>query len=205
MAVDGKTLDMTGTAIELAYIDAPEVQQVCRKDGSKWSCGIAAQKELARMVEGQTITCDIVPGAKPARNWAICRSADFDLGEEMVRRGMAIPLDRETGEYETALKTAQGLEAGLWASTFALPWVWRAANPERSSVKETNRSEPAKTVESGLSDYKSSGCLIKGNRNRRGEWIYHLPGRPYYAVTRAEEWFCSESDARQAGYRRSRS
>ena len=48
------------------------------------------------------------------------------------------------------------------------------------------------------------GCLIKGNRNRRGEWIYHLPGKPYYSETRAEEMFCSEAEAQAAGYRRSR-
>jgi hypothetical protein len=44
--------------------------------------------------------------------------------------------------------------------------------------------------------------VIKGNRNRRGQWIYHLPGMPYYNVTRAEEMFCTEADAQAAGYRR---
>jgi hypothetical protein len=29
-------------------------------------------------------------------------------------------------------------------------------------------------------------CLIKGNHSRRGDWIYHLPGMPYYDDTRAE-------------------
>jgi hypothetical protein len=50
----------------------------------------------------------------------------------------------------------------------------------------------------------SSQCAIKGNRNRRGAWIYHLPGTPYYIETRAEEMFCTEAQAQAAGYRPSR-
>ena len=45
-------------------------------------------------------------------------------------------------------------------------------------------------------------CAIKGNRSRRGDWIYHLPGMPYYEATRAEEIFCTEAQAQAAGYRR---
>ena len=50
----------------------------------------------------------------------------------------------------------------------------------------------------------SGSCRIKGNHSRRGELIYHLPGMPYYAETRAEQMFCTEAQARAAGYRRSR-
>ena len=55
----------------------------------------------------------------------------------------------------------------------------------------------------------TSACLIKGNINRSGERIYHLPGRPYYDATeidirRGERWFCTEAEARSAGWRKSR-
>jgi hypothetical protein len=48
--------------------------------------------------------------------------------------------------------------------------------------------------------------VIKGNRSRRGEWIYHLPSMPYYGYgqTRAEDIFCSEAEAQAAGYQRAR-
>ena len=55
-----------------------------------------------------------------------------------------------------------------------------------------------------------SGCDIKGNISvTTGERIYHLPGQKYYSstridVSRGERWFCSESDARVAGWRKSR-
>jgi hypothetical protein len=53
------------------------------------------------------------------------------------------------------------------------------------------------------------GCLIKGNINGKGERIYHPPGCRYYAATkidpaRGERWFCSESEASQAGWRRTK-
>lgn len=44
--------------------------------------------------------------------------------------------------------------------------------------------------------------MIYGNRNRRGQWIYHLPGMPYYDETRAEVIFCAEAEAQAAVYRR---
>ena len=55
-----------------------------------------------------------------------------------------------------------------------------------------------------ISAAESDACNIKGNHSRRGEWIYHLPGMPYYEQTRAEAMFCSEEDAIAAGYRRAR-
>ena len=56
---------------------------------------------------------------------------------------------------------------------------------------------------------ESDGCNIKGNVSTRGERIYHVPGQRYYNATRisashGERWFCSEAEARAAGWRRSR-
>jgi hypothetical protein len=50
---------------------------------------------------------------------------------------------------------------------------------------------------------------IKGNINDRGERIYHMPGGKFYTRTvitlgKGERWFCSESEARSAGWRRAR-
>ena len=53
---------------------------------------------------------------------------------------------------------------------------------------------------------RGEGCLIKGNISRRGR-IYHLPGTAHYRRTRidtdkGEKWFCSQEEARAAGWRR---
>jgi hypothetical protein len=49
-------------------------------------------------------------------------------------------------------------------------------------------------------------CNIKGNVNTRGERIYHVPGDRYYDETKivanhGERWFCSEKEAKAAGWR----
>ena len=66
----------------------------------------------------------------------------------------------------------------------------------------------------GAVAYAGSGffpgtCLIKGNISAKGERIYHVPGGKYYGPTRintakGERWFCTDAEARTAGWRRSR-
>lgn len=68
-------------------------------------------------------------------------------------------------------------------------------------------------VESGAVNLPFSilgaGCDIKGNISiSSGERIYHVPGQKYYddTVIRSEygeRWFCSEAEARKAGWRKS--
>ncbi|MFN4204682.1 MAG: hypothetical protein ACK4GM_16730, partial [Tabrizicola sp.] len=56
----------------------------------------------------------------------------------------------------------------------------------------------------------ASNCDIKGNISiETGERIYHVPGQPDYGRTKispryGERWFCSEDEARRAGWRRAR-
>lgn len=50
---------------------------------------------------------------------------------------------------------------------------------------------------------------IKGNISQSGEKIYHMPGQQYYKVTEistseGEKMFCTEDEAKSAGWRRSK-
>ncbi|AKI01239.1 hypothetical protein IMCC20628_02541 [Hoeflea sp. IMCC20628] len=53
-------------------------------------------------------------------------------------------------------------------------------------------------------------CNIKGNVSiDTGERIYHVPGQKFYIPTKilpryGERWFCTEAEARAAGWRKSR-
>ncbi|ESZ58262.1 hypothetical protein NKH34_29445 [Mesorhizobium sp. M1148] len=55
-----------------------------------------------------------------------------------------------------------------------------------------------------------AGCTIKGNISiNTGEHIYHVPGQQHYSETKispqyGERWFCSEAEARAAGWRRAK-
>jgi hypothetical protein len=57
----------------------------------------------------------------------------------------------------------------------------------------------------------SPSCNIKGNVSiNSGERIYHLPGQEHYDETiistdYGERWFCSEDEARAAGWRKAKS
>lgn len=53
-------------------------------------------------------------------------------------------------------------------------------------------------------------CTIKGNiSSNSGEKIFHVKGQEYYHATKirpyyGERWFCTEADARAAGWRKAR-
>jgi hypothetical protein len=61
-----------------------------------------------------------------------------------------------------------------------------------------------------FADNDVNGCNIKGNISvTSGERIYHMPSQDYYDETRidfskGERWFCSEGEARSAGWRKSK-
>ena len=84
--------------------------------------------------------------------------------------------------------------------------------PEPVEVEEVEeRPEPAEVeeVEEETQEEKEQAeCLIKGNISRSGERIYHVPGGQNYSrtkitVSKGERMFCSEGEARAAGWRRS--
>ena len=205
-AIDGDTIDMTGTRVRLIGIDAPEATQTCLRDGVEWNCGSEASASLGSMLSERPIVCVSVATDIYGRKVARCRTRVIDLAQEQLRRGMAIIVSGAPPEYEQASAIAKRLRSGIWSSRFQEPRDWRAENNAQEPVAEyeTARS-PRHNGPAVEPEYRNEfGCAIKGNRNRRGEWIYHLPGRPYYDRTRAEELFCTESAARAAGYRRSR-
>lgn len=210
-AIDGDTIAMTGTRVRLAHIDAPERRQGCESEGELWACGEQAGALLAELIGGQPVSCRASGRDVYGREIAVCRTRDFDLGAEMVRRGMAIALGDAPQLYRTMQSGAKNAARGIWAYDFRLPAQWRAANrellapaPPASASAAPEASGQAARSQSARVYRNARGCAIKGNRNRRGEWIYHLPGRPYYDRTRAEEMFCTEAEAQAAGYRRSR-
>lgn len=49
-----------------------------------------------------------------------------------------------------------------------------------------------------------NGETIKGNINKKGEKIYHMPGSASYNRTIPEAWFSTSEEAEAAGYRQAR-
>ena len=197
--IDGDTLEISGQRIRLLGIDAPESKQKCKKNnGLEYHCGTMATFALAELIEEHWVKCVGEENDRYGRLIATCFTGPIDLNENMVRRGWALAYRRYSFRYVPAEGKAKSARRGLWQGTFIKPWDWRS----RIRVEIPAPSSAAKIV-AGPSD---PNCTIKGNISRSGSRIYHLPGGKYYAKTKintdtGEHWFCSQSDAEQAGWR----
>ena len=196
--IDGDSLTVNGLAVRLFGIDAPEGKQTCERSGAHWPCGEEAATQLRSITAGHQVHCEGCGNDAYGRLVAVCSADGFELNKMMVEAGWATAYTKYSDDYIGAEARAKAARVGIWNSAFDLPENWRSAhNPSPRAPSVGGALRP-----SAAAPTRFSGCVIKGNRNLRGQWIYHLPGMPYYGVTRAEEMFCSEAEARAAGYRR---
>lgn len=197
-AIDGDSLEVGGKKVRLFGVDAPELDQGCQMDGEDWACGQASKEQLAALISGRPVTCQGQGVDQYGRILAVCSAGRDELNEVMVEQGWAVAYRQYSDAYVSAEMRAKAGRAGIWASQFVLPSDYRLSKmPQPPRSAETRQRKPAASAAPW-----SGGCVIKGNRSRRGEWIYHLPGMPYYDQTRPEEIFCTEAEAQAAGYRR---
>lgn len=197
--IDGDSLIVDGREVRLFGIDAPELTQTCQTDGEEWQCGEEAKRNLEALVRNQRVECSSHSVDIHGRLLSVCHAGGFPLNATMVDYGWATAYREYSSDYLPNEVRARAARAGIWRSVFVLPSGYRhAASPPEE--RQEPRRQPQTTDQTERSE--PAGCVIKGNRSRRGEWIYHLPGMPYYNVTRAEEMFCTEAEARAAGYRR---
>lgn len=197
--IDGDSLNVGGIPVRLFGIDAPEGKQTCERAGARWACGEEAANQLRSLVAGISVSCEGRGTDQYGRLVAVCSAGGFELNRTMVEAGWALAYRRYSEDYVGQEFRAKAEGLGIWSSSFDQPEGWRAAQqPEAVS-----RPTPSRQYQPLYSAAPTAmGCVIKGNRNRKGQWIYHLPGMPYYNATRAEEMFCSEREAQAAGYRR---
>lgn len=197
--IDGDSLTVNGRPIRLFGIDAPEGKQTCERGGTQWDCGEESASQLRSLIDGHEVHCQGQGVDQYGRLIALCSANGFDLNRTMVEAGWATAFRRYSEDYVTAEIRAKAAKLGLWNSTFDLPEAYRRQQEAPAPSEPPVRVVPRRPAQSQA---QFEGCVIKGNRNRRGQWIYHLPGMPYYNVTRAEEMFCTEAEAQAAGYRR---
>jgi endonuclease YncB( thermonuclease family) len=208
--VDGDTISINGVQIRLEGIDAPETAQTCvGAKGDTWQCGITGTQRLAGLVKGERVICDKSGHDRYNRTLAYCRLENgTELNAWMVRQGFALAFVRYSSKYVNEEKEAREANRGLWAGTFQAPWDWRAAN--QTKLPPNNGAPLAQGLVSQQKAAQArTECLVKGNINRNGDKIYHMPGSKWYAQTQIDErsgerWFCSREEAEKAGWRRAR-
>lgn len=184
--VDGDTLDVAGDRVRLFGIDAPEMDQTCMRTTQDWACGVWARNTLNARIAGQTVTCDGAERDRYGRLIAVCHAGRTDLGRALVHDGAARAYRRYSDRYVVDESVARTARVGLWAGPSVAPEEFRLGGRQEGAAA-------------------TGGCAIKGNISAGGR-IFHLPGSAAHAATRidpqaGERWFCSEAEARAAGWR----
>lgn len=122
-AVDGDTFRIGGLDIRLQGIDAPESRQVCA-DG--WQAGAAASHALAGLLAAGPPSCEQITTDRYGRTVAICRVNGQDIGEAMVRRGLAWAYTTYSMRYFFQEMLARFDGIGVHARSCSPPAEWRA-------------------------------------------------------------------------------
>ena len=191
---DADTILVNRIEVRLYGIDAPESNQSCKnKRGRSYACGKAATKVLTKLLRNKQVKCAIKGKDKYQRVLGICRRGAINVNQYLVAQGWAIAYLRYDDRYIDAQTMAKRQRVGLWQGEFQSP--------------ENFRREILANNDESLPSSEKTGCTIKGNINSKGQRIYHTPwGSKNYKKTRisekkGERWFCTEGEARAAGWR----
>lgn len=208
--VDGDTIKINyygqETSVRLIGINTPETVDP-RKNVECF--GKEASNFLTNKLTGKTIQLEVDPSQtdrdKYNRLLRYVYLDNEDIGLTIIQKGYGyeytynIPYAKQS-EYKAAEKQAESTGQGLWATN-------ACATSSTSTNQQSTTPQAAPQSQSTSKD--SSTCSIKGNINNSGEHIYHLPGQKYYNSTKidtskGERWFCTEQEAINAGWRKSK-
>lgn len=138
--------------------------------------GEEAKKELEKLVENKPVYLKVV-FTENGRLIADVYTNDGSVSEALIRSGWGYYTGRDVKELKEANEEARTNKRGIFSI---------------KCTQETNPDNP--------------DCVIKGNQ-RYGdkEKFYRFPGCRQYNLTtvqlyQGDQWFCSEREARKAGY-----
>lgn len=121
----------TGAIYRLYGIDTCAPGQTARLGRQPWPCGAVATAWLVGATLNRWLSCATVR-EEAGEHLARCASAAHpDLAAGMIRDGVAVILpaggsDPAIRAYGVAEREARKAYRGLWASTFQMPWDYRA-------------------------------------------------------------------------------
>jgi len=203
--VDGDTFVLRGVTIRLQGVDAPEARERCLDArGQSFACGTWATAQTRQLIDGRPLTCRDLGERTHERVVAQCHVGGQDLGALLIARGIVRACPRYARRHPHS-RGYEAIEAQAIAQRIGLH---AGQTPARAGF-----CDPAPgAAPPAVADDRAAapgGCAIKGNINRAGERIYHMPGQRDYArtridTTRGERWFCSEAEARAADWRPAR-
>ena len=174
--IDGDTLVLEGKVrLRLRNMDAPELELCGGKE---------AKEELEKLVSGKKVVVQEQVIDQWGRPMALVYVGKKLVNEEMLKSGWARFHSDSSSQREVlklANDEAKKKPLGIWSS----------------KCQQTKNLENPK-------------CIIKGNLDlNSGRKIYYFPGCSQYEFTIIEKdigenWFCTEKEAQEAGFVRSK-
>jgi endonuclease YncB( thermonuclease family) len=122
--IDGDTLESHGSRIRLWGIDAPESSQLCRGDDSlQYRCGAKAANDLDSFIARRPVNCQPISLDRYGRTVATCSVGGADLGDWLVRSGLALDWPQYSKrKYDDAQRAAEQVGRGMWAGSYVNPF-----------------------------------------------------------------------------------
>lgn len=180
--IDGDTFRLNdGEKVRLIGVDTPEISS---DNETERQLGLKAKQMAEKLLKGKKVRLDY-DVQKRDRYGRLLAYVYLDDGvffnELLLREGyaqvMTVPPNVKFADHFIKVqREARDNNRGLWGEM------------DLDTRYVDNEGRP----------------LIKGNINSRGEKIYHMPGGKYYERVDPEEWFYTEREALDAGFRRSR-
>ena len=226
--IDGDTIKVRLSSglitVRLGSIDAPEHDQPAgaeataalaqRLDGRQVELEVEAQDRYERLV------AFVYLGGENVNSWLVQQGHAW-----AYRQYTSDP------RYCVWEADARLYRRGLWsapAGSQKAPWEWRRSQDDgrkgfaftdyqretvadcvksmrRGEARDDTTEQPVFAMPAPADASPAGNCHIKGNISESGR-IYHVPGSEWYDRTqintsRGERWFCSEVEAKAAGWR----
>lgn len=218
--VDGDTIkvDYHGktTSVRLIGVNTPETVDP-RKDVECF--GEEASQFLRSLLEGKAVRLE--PDISQSDRDKYDRLLRYiyldgeDVSLTIIQNGYGyeytynVPYQKQA-RYRAAQTEAENGKRGLWADGVCTKSEPVATKPQTPENEPANTSKPQNTAPVVTAPATSTQhCKIKGNISSSGEKIYHMPGQQFYDKTvidtsKGERWFCTEQEAVNAGWRKSK-
>lgn len=197
--IDGDTIELVnGQKVRYIGIDTPETVDPRKYVGC---FGLESSQKNKELVQGKTVRLekDVSDTDKYGRLlryvYLLSESTGSDqifVNDYLVRQGFAYastypPDVKYQDQFANAQQEATSKNLGLWSTC-------QNFSPDQNQ----NQTQA-----------QNDDCKVKGNISSSGEKIYHVPGQRYYDKTvidepKGERWFCSEVEAQEAGWRKSK-
>jgi len=218
---DGDTIQIGNVAYNLAGVDAPEVDQPCVDEhADNWACGVEARDRLIKLVGKREVRCEDLgeDKADKGRRAALCTIAGetMSLNQAVIQSGFGVSVEAPAkagtkARFQSDEAAAKDKRQGLWRGCFVAPANFRSKSGDSALLGSSCASDKEKALRAALFPEdlpKPDGCNIRAKQVRRAKLtgnvgVYLIPQCQNYATQpKPDRWFCSEDDARAAGYRK---